>query len=177
MDTAKTIDTPYTNAVALINEANDIFTHYQIKDSTGTEIAQLDQNPSNPAWLFALACGSLHTAWQEQLAKAYACLDPQSCEEDQVLVLAALAGIERGNGTPAHITVQLANNDLVNTVTIPAGTLFSETYSNNSWGLNRNVTLQKKGELRRSRGSQLQERGLRRCFGRVSFGEFGRNGH
>lgn len=146
MDTAKTIDTPYTNAVALINEANSIFTDYQIKDSTGTEIAQLDQNPSNPAWLFALACGSLHTAWQEQLAKAYACLDPQSCEEDQVLVLAALAGIERGNGTPAHITVQLANNDLVNTVTIPAGTLFSETYSNNSWGLNRNVTLQKKGD-------------------------------
>ena len=66
MDTAKTIDTPYTNAVALINEANSIFTDYQIKDSTGTEIAQLDQNPSNPAWLFALACGSLHTAWQDR---------------------------------------------------------------------------------------------------------------
>lgn len=146
MDTAKTIDTPYTNAVALINEANSIFNENQIKDSTGTEIAQLDQNPSNPAWLFALACGSLHTAWQEQLAKAYACLDPQSCEEDQVLVLAALAGIERGNGTPAHITVQLSNEDSVNTVTIPAATIFSETYSNNTWGLNRTVTLAKKGD-------------------------------
>lgn len=146
MDTAKTIDTPYTNAVALINEANSIFNENQIKDSTGTEIAQLDQNPSNPAWLFALACGSLHTAWQEQLAKAYACLDPQSCEDDQVLVLAALAGIERGNGTPAHITVQLSNEDSNNSVTIPAATIFSETYSNNTWGLNRTVTLAKKGD-------------------------------
>ena len=117
MDAVKTIETPYSNAVALVNRFNEYLVNNGIMDSNGTELAQLDVNPANPGWLFSLACGNLHTSWQEQLAKAYAALDSQNCEEDQVLVLAALAGLQRGNGTPAHITVSIRNSSLSCTVT------------------------------------------------------------
>lgn len=140
MDTVKQVDTPYNNAVAIINRVNQLLNENNIMDSTGTEIAQLEQNVANPAWLFALACGSLHTSWQEKIAKAYACLDPQSCEDDQVLVLASLAGIKRGNGTPTHITALITNTS-EETITVPIGTTFSETYANQTWVLNKNITL------------------------------------
>lgn len=140
MDTVKVIDTPYNNAVAVLNKTNELLNENNILDSTGTEIAQLEQNVANPAWLFALACGNLHTSWQEKLAKAYAALDPQNCEDDQVLVLAILAGVKRGNGTPSHITV-LIKNTSENTITIPIGTEFTETYSNQTWVLNSNISL------------------------------------
>lgn len=141
MDLTKTINTPYNNAVALINRMNELLRENNILDSTGAETAQMDQNPTNPGWLFALACGSLHTSWQEQLSKAYAALDPQSCEEDQVLVLAALAGLERGNGTPSHLTALFANTSTSATVTIPANSTFTESYSNQTWVLNKEITL------------------------------------
>lgn len=140
MDTVKTIDTPYNNAVAILNRTNELLNENNVLDSTGTEIAQLEQNVANPAWLFALACGSLHTSWQEQLAKAYACLDPQNCEDDQVLVLASLAGIKRGNGTPTHITVLITNTSDASLI-VPTGTTFTETYVNQTWVLNKDVTL------------------------------------
>lgn len=145
MDTVKTIDTPYTNAVATINKLNSLFSDNNVLDSSGTEIARLDINPTNPGWLFALACGSLHTSWQEQLAKAYACLDSQNCEEDQVLVLASLAGLVRGNGTPSHIMVELTNLS-ASQVTIPLGTQFSESIANQTWALNQDVTLEATGD-------------------------------
>ena len=140
MDIVKRIETPYNNAVAILNRTNELLNENNIMDSTGTEIAQLDQNVANPAWLFALACGQLHTSWQEQLAKAYAALDPQNCEDDQVLVLASLAGIKRGNGTPSHITV-LIENTSASSITVPFGTTFTETYANQTWVLNRNLNL------------------------------------
>lgn len=140
MDTVKKIDTPYNNAVAIINRTNELLNENNVLDSTGTEIAQLEQAEANPAWLFALACGNLHTAWQEKLAKAYACLDPQACEDDQVLVLASLAGIKRGNGTPTHITALIKNTG-EETITVPIGTTFIETYANQTWVLNKNLTL------------------------------------
>lgn len=145
MDLAKTIETPYNNAVALLNRANELLLENNVKDSTGNEIAQLEMTPANPAWLFALACGSLHTSWQEQIAKAYAALDPQSCEDDQVLVLAALAGIQRSDGTPSHVTVRVSNTSLLS-VTIPIGSEFSETYSNQTWATDKAVTLAAAGE-------------------------------
>lgn len=145
MDIVKKIDTPYNNATAAINRTNELLNENNILDSTGTEIAQLEQNVANPAWLFALACGSLHTSWQEQIAKAYAALDPQNCEDDQVLVLASLAGIKRGNGTPTHITVLLTNTS-GNPITVPIGTTFTETYANQTWVLNKNVSLGANGQ-------------------------------
>lgn len=145
MDIVKKIDTPYNNAVAVINRTNELLNENNIMDSTGNSIAQLEQNVSNPAWLYALACGSLHTSWQEKLAKAYACLDPQNCEDDQVLVLASIAGIKRGNGTPSHITVILTNTS-GSAITIPMGTTFSETYANQTWVLNKNVNLSAHGQ-------------------------------
>lgn len=147
MDTTKQIDTPYNNAAKAFNTANSLLREYGILDSSGTEVAQLEQNPANPAWLFALACGSLHTSWQEQLAKAYSALDPQNCEEDQVLVLASIAGVERGNGTPAHIMVELSNNNETDSFSIPAGTLFLDAATNNKWGTGRKVTLSRKGDI------------------------------
>ena len=146
MDIVKKIDTPYNNAVAVFNRTNELLNENNVMDSTGNEIAQLEQNVANPAWLFALACGSLHTSWQEQIAKAYAALDPQNCEDDQVLVLASLAGIKRGNGTPSHITVLLTNTG-TSTITVPIGTEFTETYSNQTWVLNKNVTLGSHGQM------------------------------
>ena len=140
MDIVKKIETPYNNAVAILNRTNELLNENNIMDSTGTEIAQLEQNVANPAWLFALACGQLHTSWQEQIAKAYAALDPQNCEDDQVLVLASLAGIKRGNGTPSHITV-LIENTSAEDITVPFGTTFTETYANQTWVLNRNISL------------------------------------
>lgn len=140
MDIVKRIDTPYNNAVAIINRTNELLNENNILDSTGSEIAQLEQNVANPAWLFALACGQLHTSWQEKLAKAYSALDPQNCEDDQVLVLASLAGIKRGNGTPSHITALITNTS-GESITVPAGTTFTETYANQTWVLNTNVTL------------------------------------
>jgi hypothetical protein len=145
MDTVKTIDTPYNNAVAIFNRTNELLNENNILDSTGTEIAQLEQNVANPAWLFALACGNLHTSWQEQIAKAYAALDPQNCEDDQVLVLASLAGIKRGNGTPTHITVLITNTS-DNAIEVPIGTTFTETYANQTWVLNKNVSLNAHGQ-------------------------------
>lgn len=146
MDLTKTIDTPYTNAVAVFNKTNELLNENNIKDSTGSQVAQLEMNPSNPAWLFALACGSLHTSWQEQLSKAYAALDAQSCEDDQVLVLASIAGIERGNGKPSHVTLLLENTS-ENTLTIPARTEFTETYANQSWFSNAQVVLAPKSQV------------------------------
>lgn len=140
MDIVKKIDTPYNNAVAVLNRTNELLNENNIMDSTGSEIAQLEQNVANPAWLFALACGNLHTAWQEKVAKAYSALDAQNCEDDQVLVLASIAGIRRGNGTPSHITV-LATNTSGSSVDVPIGTTFSETYTNQTWVLNKNVTI------------------------------------
>lgn len=144
MDDVKRIDTPYNNAVALFNRANELLNENGVKDSTGTEIAQLEQNPANPAWLFALACGALHTSWQEQLSKAYACLDPQSCEDDQVLVLASLAGIQRGDGTPSHISVRIINTSGA-TLTVPVRSEFTESTTNNSWYTNKELHLAKTG--------------------------------
>ena len=145
MDIVKKIDTPYNNAVAILNRTNELLNENNIMDSTGTEIAQLEQNVANPAWLFALACGSLHTSWQEKIAKAYSALDPQSCEDDQVLVLASLAGIKRGDGTPAHITALIINTSQ-QSITVPIGTVFNETYANQTWVLNKNVTLGSGGQ-------------------------------
>lgn len=140
MDIVKQIDTPYNNAVAIFNRTNELLNENNIMDSTGTEIAQLEQNIANPAWLFALACGSLHTSWQEKIAKAYSALDPQNCEDDQVLVLASLAGIKRGNGTPSHITVLITNISDAS-VEVPLGSTFTETYTNQTWVLNKKVTI------------------------------------
>lgn len=140
MDIVKQIDTPYNNAVAIINRTNELLNENNIMDSTGSEIAQLEQNIANPAWLFALACGQLHTSWQEKIAKAYSALDAQNCEDEQVLVLAAIAGLSRDSGTPSHITAILSNNGNTS-VTIPVGTIYSESVSAHNWALNRNVTL------------------------------------
>lgn len=140
MDIVKKIDTPYNNAVAVLNRTNELLNENNIMDSTGEEIAQLEQTVANPAWLFALACGQLHTSWQEKIAKAYSALDPQNCEDDQVLVLASLAGIKRGNGTPTHITVLITNLNTESTE-IPIGTTFTETYANQTWVLNKKITL------------------------------------
>ena len=63
MDIVKKIETPYNNAVAVLNRTNELLNENNIMDSTGNNIAQLEQNIANPAWLFALACGSLHTSW------------------------------------------------------------------------------------------------------------------
>ena len=140
MDSVKTIDTPYNNAVSVLNKTNQLLLENNIKDSTGEAVAQLESTPANPAWLFALACGSLHTAWQERIAKAYSALDAQNCEDDQVLVLASIAGVKRGNGSPSHITI-LATNISENAVTIPIGTTFSEVYTDHTWVLNKNVSI------------------------------------
>lgn len=140
MDLVKKIDTPYNNAVAILNRTNELLNENNIMDSTGSAVAQLEQNVANPAWLFALACGNLHTYWQEKIAKAYAALDPQNCEDDQVLILASIAGIKRGNGSPSHITIYITNTS-ENSVTIPAGSIFTETYANQTWVLNKEVNL------------------------------------
>lgn len=145
MDIVKKIETPYNNAVAVLNRTNELLNENNIMDSTGNNIAQLEQNIANPAWLFALACGSLHTSWQQKLAKAYASLDPQNCEDDQVLVLASLAGVKRGNGTPSHITL-LITNLTSESVEIPIGSTFTETYVNQTWVLNKNTTLAPNGQ-------------------------------
>ena len=146
MDNVKTIDTPYNNAVSVLNKTNQLLLENNIKDSTGEAIAQLEATPANPAWLFALACGSLHTYWQEKIAKAYSALDAQNCEDDQVLVLASIAGIRRNNGTPSHITATLSNNGNTS-VTIPVATNFNESVTGHNWALNRNVTLAPISEL------------------------------
>lgn len=140
MDSVKTIDTPYNNAVSVLNKTNQLLLENNIKDSTGEAVAQLEATPANPAWLFALACGSLHTSWQEKIAKAYSALDAQNCEDDQVLVLASIAGLSRDSGTPSHITATLSNNGNTS-VTIPVGTIFNESVTGHNWALNRNVTL------------------------------------
>ena len=146
MDNVKTIDTPYNNAVSVLNKTNQLLLENNIKDSTGEAVAQLEATPANPAWLFALACGSLHTSWQEKIAKAYSSLDAQNCEDDQVLVLASIAGISRNNGTPSHITATLSNNGNTS-VTIPVATIFNESVTGHNWALNRNVTLAPISEL------------------------------
>lgn len=145
MDIVKKIDTPYNNAVALLNRTNELLNENNIMDSTGNNIAQLEQNIANPAWLFALACGNLHTAWQEKIAKAYSALDPQNCEDDQVLVLASLAGVERGNGTPSHITI-LVTNTSSDAIELPIGSTFTETYANQTWVLNKDVPIGANGQ-------------------------------
>ena len=141
MDTVKAIETPYNNAVSVINKVNELLLENNIKDSTGETIAQMDSTPANPGWLFALACGSLHTSWQERIAKAYSALDPANCEDDQVLVLASIAGLERGNGTPSHVTVLFKNESDSDSITIPLGTIFEELYTNHSWTTNKDITL------------------------------------
>lgn len=145
MDIVKKIETPYNNAVAVLNRTNELLNENNIMDSTGSSIAQLEQNVANPAWLFALACGSLHTAWQEKIAKAYSALDPQNCEDDQVLVLASLAGIKRGNGTPSHITAIVTNTG-AEQITLPIGTTFTETYANQTWVLNKKIIIPANGQ-------------------------------
>lgn len=140
MDTIKKINTPYNNAIAILNRTNELLNENNIMDSTGSAIAQLEQNITNPAWLFALACGQLHTSWQEKIAKAYSALDAQNCEDDQVLVLASIAGIKRGNGTPTHVTVLITNLS-ADAVTIPIGFTFTETYANQTWVINKNLTI------------------------------------
>ena len=140
MDNVKTIDTPYNNAVSVLNKTNQLLLENNIKDSTGEAVAQLDATPANPAWLFALACGSLHTSWQEKIAKAYSALDPQNCEDDQVLVLASISGITRENGTPSHITVLITNLSS-DPITIPIGSTFTESYANQTWILNKNLAI------------------------------------
>ena len=145
MDIVKKIDTPYNNAVAILNRTNELLNENNIMDSTGNEIAQLEQNVANPAWLFALACGNLHTSWQEKIAKAYSALDPQNCEDDQVLVLASLAGIKRGNGTPSHVTVLITNLE-GSSVQVTAGSTFTETYTNQTWVLNKTITINANGQ-------------------------------
>ena len=140
MDNVKTIDTPYNNAVSVLNKTNQLLLENNIKDSTGEAVAQLEATPANPAWLFALACGSLHTSWQEKIAKAYSALDPQNCEDDQVLVLASISGITRENGTPSHITVLITNLSS-DAITIPIGSTFTESYINQTWILNKNLAI------------------------------------
>lgn len=158
MDEVKKVDTEYNNAVAIFNRANELLNENGIKDSTGSEIARLEMSPANPAWIFALACGSLHTSWQRQLAKAYAAMDPQSCEDDQVLVLAALAGIKRMDGTPSHITVRVTNKD-GSDAEVPVGSVFTESVTNGRWAINRALSLKPAGEVGDSMISTLYSAG------------------
>ena len=54
MDNVKKIDTPYNNAVSVLNKTNQLLLENNIKDSTGEAVAQLDATPANPAWIFAI---------------------------------------------------------------------------------------------------------------------------
>lgn len=146
MDTTKEISLPYDNAVSLVTRMNELLNEYGVLDSSGTEIAQMDMSPANPGWLFALACGSLHTAWQTQLRKAYAALDPQSCEEDQVLVLAAIAGVIRESGSPSHLSARIENNGQEQ-AEVPVGSAFVDSSTNTTWVTNASTTLAPKGEV------------------------------
>ena len=54
MDNVKTIDTPYNNAVSVLNKTNQLLLENNIKDSTGEAVAQLEATPANPANLHSV---------------------------------------------------------------------------------------------------------------------------
>ena len=87
----------------------------------------------SPTWLFALAQGQNTTEWQERLRKAYFSLDIEKCDDEQVYVLATLAGVLFKEQSAPMIALTITNNE-ASPITINATTCYAEdTFASGKW--------------------------------------------
>ena len=96
------------NANDYANKVDIEFASAGIKDEEGNAVV-LNRLAGSPAWLYALAQGSIVTEWQERLRKAAYSLDPSNCTDDQVLNLAQLAGIVTKTSNTPFVTLTITN--------------------------------------------------------------------
>lgn len=157
-DSMLAVSTPETNAHNYIEKVNKLLLDNEIKDRSGA-IAYIKELPSNPAYLFALALGQMMTERQELVRDAYSCLDPSSCNDDRLLVLAQLSGLTRKAGTTGHLAIKLHNtkerivdmaqsddthtvyDDTQNRITVRSNNAFKDTINNKLWYIDQDISI------------------------------------
>lgn len=133
MDNVVTVNPAYNNAVQFLDLVNTYLKQNNVTDTNG-DTAKFTALAGSPAWLFALAIGSIDSEWQARLRNAMLSMDPANCTDDQVLNLASLMGLERGNGTPTYCTVSITNSTSAS-ITIASSARFTDANANLTWGL------------------------------------------
>lgn len=126
------VNTVEENATDYITKVNVLLAQNGVKDKDGNP-ASLKAYAGSPTWLFALAQGQNTTEWQERLRKAYFSLDIEKCDDEQVYVLATLAGVLFKEQSAPMIALSITNNE-DSPITINSSTCYAEdTFASGKW--------------------------------------------
>lgn len=126
------VNTVEENATDFISKVNTFFAEYGIKNEDGSP-AVLTALAGSPTWLFCLAQGQNTTEWQERLRKAWYAIDIDNCPDEQVYVLATLAGVLFKEQSAPMITLNVYNPTEDN-LTINSTNCYAEdSFGQNKW--------------------------------------------
>lgn len=134
MNTDPTIvNTVEENASDFIDKFNLLLAEYGVVDEDGNP-AIVNKLAGSPTWLLALAQGQNSTEWQERLRKAYYSIDIENCSEEQVYVLATLAGVLFKEQSAPMITLAVTNpSSTENLVLNSSNCVATDSFAENEW--------------------------------------------
>lgn len=127
------VNTTEENASDFISKVNELLAQNSVVDKLGNP-AILKAYAGSPTWLFALAQGQISTEWQERLRKAFYSIDIEKCDEDQVYVLATLAGVLFREQSSPMIPLTITNPSETDAIVINSSSCYAEdSFGNNKW--------------------------------------------
>ena len=126
------VNTVEENASDYLSKVNLLLAQNGVVDKDGNP-AKLVALAGSPTWLFALAQGQNTTEWQERLRKAYYSIDIEKCDDEQVYVLATLAGVLFKEQSSPMISLLVKNTE-DSTITLNSTTCYAEdSFGQNKW--------------------------------------------
>lgn len=141
------VNTTEENASDYLDKVNNLLAQYGVVDKDGNP-ARLVALAGSPTWLFSLAQGQNTTEWQERLRKAYYSLDIEKCDDEQVYVLATLAGVLFKEQSSPMISLLVKNTEDV-AITINASSCYAiDSFGENKWYPGNAYTLASQEEAR-----------------------------
>lgn len=141
------VNTTEENASDYLNKANNLLAQYGVVDKEGNP-ARLVALAGSPTWLFALAQGQNTTEWQERLRKAYYSLDIEKCDDEQVYVLATLAGVLFKEQSSPMISLLVKNTEDEAIVLNASSCYAIDSFGENKWYPGNAYTLASQEEAR-----------------------------
>ena len=126
------VNTVEENASDYLSKVNILLAQNGVVDKEGNP-AKLVALAGSPTWLFALAQGQNTTEWQERLRKAYYSIDIENCDDEQVYVLATLAGVLFKEQSSPMISLLVKNTE-DSPITLNASSCYAEdSFGKNKW--------------------------------------------
>lgn len=126
------VNTTEENAADYLDKVNNLLAQNGVVDKDGNP-ARLVALAGSPTWLFSLAQGQNTTEWQERLRKAYYSLDIEKCDDEQVYVLATLAGVLFKEQSSPMISLLVTNNEDFS-ITLNSSTCYAtDSFGENRW--------------------------------------------